>query len=157
MKAVRVTGVALAALLGLAACGGDSEQQEVTEAPQEDVEQSQMPVELGEGEDSGVQDVPIPDPAEEAHSSETLKGWEVPGSDYAGVVGWYEDRLPVGEAHNGMEYCETQEFDDSVVWLWWEEAEEGHDGTPWLSVSVSDADPVGVSVSYVEDDFSDCY
>lgn len=110
---------------------------------------------LGEGVDSGIQDVPVPEEADAHENTEGL--WRVPEPSYDDLVSWYEDRLPIGEAHNDLEYCETQELDNSTVWLWWDEAPAGHDGTPWLSVSVHDDDPTGVLTSYSDDDLSDCY
>ncbi|RJN32902.1 hypothetical protein [Nesterenkonia natronophila] len=97
----------------------------------------------------------MPEAAEEREDTEGI--WDVPDANYEEVVSWYEEQLPVGDDYEDLEFCETQETETSTHWLWWEEAPEGHDGTPWLSVVVFEEDSVDILITYNDEDPSACY
>ncbi|RJN32656.1 hypothetical protein [Nesterenkonia natronophila] len=42
--------------------------------------------------------------------------------------------MPIDEAHGNLTFCETQDRDALIQWLWREAAPEGYEGTQWLSV-----------------------
>ncbi|RJN31204.1 hypothetical protein [Nesterenkonia natronophila] len=111
---------------------------------------------LGEPVDSVIKGVPVPVEANKHGRSGDTAAWSVRGADYEEIVAWFEDELPIDDDHDDLKFCETRESDVFVHWNWWEEAPEGHNGTPWLSVVVFQDERVNVVISYEEDDLSQC-
>lgn len=89
------------------------------------------PEDLGGEVDSGIMHIPIPETAvanKPDLDNEDKGVWFVEDVFFEDVVDWYEDRLPIGERHEGFAFCRESGDPESgewfIAWLWWDDDDE---------------------------------